>query len=180
MKINLDPTFITRGVLVFVITISLYQLLINKDSEIMALKFALLQNEIKTEELTKRINMIDNQLDQFELGSLNERLTRQEIMNNIWKESIINHQDARILIGKVVTNDDFSELQKSTPILINETNLVESYPLHSDIESYSIDLYGVVKTDNQKFMQQVLQNDKQSCTFVIIGNEIRYILMGEL
>lgn len=114
----------------------------------------------------------------YDLGDINGRLTKLEIIGNTWLESNANEHEVKIVYGKVTGKDYYQELESGVPIVSKGSDEEVSYQLHHDYKTYAMGQFGFVLADNEEFVQSVVLNDDFECTYILINNKIKYIIMG--
>lgn len=125
-------------------------------------------------------------MSNYDMGDINARLSRLEIIGNIWTESEINQKEVKIVYGKVVNKDYYQQLKAGVPIVAEGSDEEITYQLSDDYQSYAVGQYGLVSLgqhssasdENEKFIQSVVLDDDFECTYIIINDEIKYIIMG--
>jgi hypothetical protein len=118
-------------------------------------------------------------MSNYDMGDINARLSRLEIIGNIWTESEINQKEVKIVYGKVINKDYYQQLKAGVPIIAKGSNEEITYQLSDDYQSYAVGQYRLVMAFyNERFVQSVVLDDDFDCTFVLINDEIKYIIMG--
>lgn len=117
-------------------------------------------------------------LSTYDLGDIEARLTKLEIIGNVWLESIANNSEVKIVHGKVISKDYYQELESGVPILEKSTDEDVTYQLKNDFKSYAMGQFGFVLVENEEFVQSVVLDDDFECTYILVNDEIKYIIMG--
>lgn len=136
-------------------------------------------SDLNVEQELEQLKMDLASISVYDLGDINARLSRLEIIGDIWTESVINQNEVKLIYGKVVSKDYFQQLKTGVPIIAKGSDEAITYQLRDDFQSYAVGQYGLVmEFYNERFVQSVVLNDDFDCTYVLVNDEIKYIIMG--